>query len=207
MRKRLIYTCLSIVLLVSALMPASAIAASPTSHASSNFFSSVAQVAVVDPGVVSVRPGGKYLIFQHTVGEKVAGQIVSSPKWQQVLGANILIVHESDTMLNLKTFTVSGKATGVVYLGKLDSYGNLVEVWMQGTYQALIRGKFHLDGSGTPIIYDQVFDGGRWSLSGIPGTSFEGINAEGMAFASLKWTDTPFGSTLAGPMVLTGKYN
>jgi hypothetical protein len=166
-------------------------------------FVAVAEVAVVNPGVVTPRKIGNSYIIQTTTGEQVAGNIVSCNHWPDIVGLQILFEHQSTTFLNLRTMKITGTARGSITV--MTAAG---QPMMAGSYSAFIRGTFSLDENGDPVIYDRIFDAARFSLTGVNGTDFAGITASGIGVASLKWTYLPdYGlSTLAGPMILTGTY-
>ncbi len=155
-----------------------------------------AQVYVSNPGEVHPYPIGSSYIYVNTIGEQVAGTILSSNGWPAIQGFTILFDHQSRTFINLNTMKITGTATGTVTV-----FDGATPV-MGGTYSAFIRGDVSMDPLTGQIIYTKIYDSATFSLSGAPGTDFAGISANGFGFANLDW----IGYTLAGPMVLTGTY-
>jgi hypothetical protein len=205
--KRILVSTILLATLLTLMIPSPALASRVDLPARGTAFLGTAQVAVVNPGTVSSKTIGSSIIIQNTIGEMVAGKVISSKSWPELVGADILIIHKSDTLLNLKTNKITGTARGTILIGRIKAdYSGMAEVWMQGDYSALIRGSISFNGSGTPVIYDKIFDAAKFSLNGV-GYGFEGISASGTGFAQLKWTEiSPGVITLAGPMVLTGLY-
>ena len=191
-----------------AMLPGTALAKNNNENPRETRFTATAQLAVVNGGEVEATPIGENFILQKTTGEMVAGEVLSSKKWPEIAGAQILFIHESRTIMNLRSNKITGTAVGTILIGKINAdYTGMAEVWMQGNYRALIRGSFTLDGEETPVIYDKIFDAARFDLEGV-GYGFEGVSASGRGLAKLTWQEVnpPGIYTLAGPMLLNGTY-
>ena len=158
--KKLLALMLLVVTIVILAVPMPALAKKSTNNQAA--FLAVAQVAVASPGNVSQEPSEPYKL--HTDGEMVVGNIVSAPGWRGVAGADIVFIHSSDTVLDFATMKITGDAVGVIYVGKLAPGGiqpngkGWEELWLQGTYDATIRGTFSVDENMQVTSYDKTFD-------------------------------------------------
>lgn len=202
MTRKLLLLGLSLVLVLTCLMPVPVLAKNEKpAPPRSGSFSALANVAVVDPGT-SVQTGPLQVT---TTGEVIQGAIISVEGWNAVKGASLTVTHNS--VINLSppspygTGTYQGNARARVVVSTAKG-GKLL-----GTYQATLSGSYSLLLDGTLIIND-VTDIGTFKVAGYIHDDRGGlVYASGDWDAALVLTALPGGFTLAGQAELAGTYH
>jgi len=208
-QNRYLGVILSLVLLIGLILPSAVFADKAGLDAGalngklpprSTPFTAEAQVYISSAGISTVVGQHGPLISEQTVGEVISGQVLSSLRWPELEGATFTMdCVSNDAVLNMKSLTLLGKATGTITLIGADQSSV-----MKGTFRAVIRGKFYLDESGQPVFY-QVEDSAAWELNGTGGV-FVGTTARGEASVTLTPITLGSQTTLGGLMQLRGVY-
>jgi hypothetical protein len=192
MNKKILSVMVVLALALTVFMPGQALASSGTQSAPHRFhfptisvFNGDAFVYISSAGVSTITGQRGPLVFETTVGEQALGQMGVIQGWDALSGAYFTMDLESnDAVLNMKTGTLSGKASGTIYVQQTDGS------FMQGTFTAKINGNFYLDENGEPVFYE-VNDSTTFNLVGVSGV-FAGTTASGR------------GQILLTPVDLTG---
>ena len=199
MKKRLLLIGLVLSLLLTMLVPGTAVAHSRIQRCPPTPFSALAEVAVVDPGTsTSYGPYGLTIV---TRGEKIQGQFVYADGWDSMLGATLGVRHNSIIRLTPTTpesGTFAGSAWAIIVVNLSGDGGRLF-----GTYRATLTGDYQITEGG--IIFNNVVDSGQFTVVGRDGGNF--VTASGNWMATLLFTEVEPGIfTLAGGAEVAGEY-
>ena len=196
MKKKILFLSLAM-LLIAALVPTTAMAAPANiRHPKTTAFQAVAETYISAGGNVTITRQFGSLVYEKTVGEQLAGQVISSSNWPDFSNAQFVMdVVTNNAVLNMRTLDLSGIGSGTITVFGADGTSMI-----QGTFSCIIRGKFILDNAGFPLFY-QVTDMATFDLSNGSGV-FSGEKASGTAVIQLA-PDYSLG-TLAGQMTING---
>lgn len=199
MKKRILIGVVALVLLLTLVFPAQLMAKSDNSCKVS-LFQATAEIAVIDPGIITVTGQYNNIVRDHQVGEIIAGTITKSDKWAELNNATIQMIHNADSIYSLKYGTFTAMASGTITLYLVSG-----EV-LSGTYTANVSGTF-TGSTYETISYTNVVDTAVFTLKDGKKTVVTGT---GLAYLipievpNPYSNDPPTLTTMGGIMTLAG---